>query len=155
MSPLLFWILFFWKMCLFAFFEFFFREMSPLVFWNFFFCKKEKYFSWGYKYWKDFWIWKHHIWLDLRLLDGAEPSGNSVSSLNLLKLASYTENSDYKGEFYYYYCAKKWFFFFWENNLIFQVLWKFHLIWMNYVLYWDFDLKSWIHSWKKNNFSSE
>jgi len=32
----------------------------------------------------------------LRLLDGAEPSGNSVSSLNLLKLASYTENSDYK-----------------------------------------------------------
>lgn len=28
--------------------------------------------------------------------DGAEPSGNSVSSLNLLKLASYTENSDYK-----------------------------------------------------------
>ena len=29
--------------------------------------------------------------------DGAEPSGNSVSSLNLLKLGSYTENSEYKG----------------------------------------------------------
>ena len=28
--------------------------------------------------------------------DGAEPSGNSVSCLNLLRLAAYTENSDYK-----------------------------------------------------------
>ena len=28
--------------------------------------------------------------------DGAEPSGNSVSCLNLLRLATYTENSDYK-----------------------------------------------------------
>ena len=40
----------------------------------------------------------------------------------------------------------------------------FHLIWKNYVLYWDFDLKSWIVDfftpfiWEKtpqNNFSSE
>ena len=29
--------------------------------------------------------------------DGAEPSGNSVSSLNLLKLSTYMENPEYRG----------------------------------------------------------